>query len=140
MMRRRTAICAVVGMLAACNGGADRERGRALFAGEAPLVARIAGHAETLPSIASRCANCHAFDRTSAAASAVSFGPALSPRFLREARSRRGGPASRFDAASLCQLLRTGVDPAYILIPRSMPMYEISDRDCRALWEYMNND
>ncbi|MES1162053.1 MAG: hypothetical protein ABUL50_03210, partial [Rhizobacter sp.] len=82
----------------------------------------------------------HGFVRGSSPASSATFGPTLSSRFLLDARSRRGGPASRFDAASLCRLLRTGVDPASIIIARAMPLYELSDRDCAALWAFLSSD
>ena len=51
---------------------------------------------------------------------------------------RRNGPPSRFDEASFCRLLRTGVDPADIVVPRAMPRYAIDDTDCRALWAYLS--
>lgn len=136
---RRVAVIALLIVLAAC-GNAERERGQALFAGDLPVVARIAGHDERLPSSASRCTNCHGFVSPSTPATGATFGPSLSSRFLLEARSRRGGPASRFDAAGFCRLLRTGVDPASIIIARTMPLYEISDPDCVALWTYLSSE
>ena len=141
-MGRLSAIAMFVA-LSACGASEherERERGEAFFAGATPVVARMAGHDEVLPGSASRCANCHGFVRASSPSSAPTFGPTLSARFLRDARSRRGGPASRFDAASLCRMLRTGVDPASIIIARSMPLYEFSDRDCAALWTYLSSD
>jgi hypothetical protein len=33
--------------------------------------------------------------------------------------------------------LRTGVDPAYILITRRMPRYTIEDAQCIDLWQYL---
>lgn len=122
---------------------ADIERGRQLFVGELPLAGRVTGHSADLPANASRCANCHAAGTappslTSTAASAASFGPALNADVLTRATPRRGGPPSRYDEQALCKLLTTGVDPAYIIIPRNMPRYTVSAADCRALWSYLS--
>ncbi len=121
---------------------AEGLHGAALWSGGLPLTARIVGHAHALPVAAARCLNCHA---GAVAASAPAAGlapvdgpaPVLTARHLRESRPRRGGPPSRYDAASFCTLLRTGVDPAAVLLPRQMPRYEISDADCGALWVHL---
>ena len=34
-------------------------------------------------------------------------------------------------------MLRTGVDPAYVLITRQMPRYTLSDDQCLGLWRYL---
>jgi hypothetical protein len=34
-------------------------------------------------------------------------------------------------------LLRTGVDPAYIVISRKMPRYVLDDEQCLDLWHYL---
>ena len=127
-------------LLAACES-AEQARGRQLFTGEQPLNGRIVGHASTLPPHAGRCVNCHADSgATPAAASSAAqgFGTSLSRDSLASLRPRRGGPPSRFDESSLCRLLRTGVDPAHVVIQRSMPRYELSDADCRALWAHLS--
>jgi hypothetical protein len=121
------------------------ERGDRLFHGEAALSARIVGHTMALPATVSRCMNCHETRSTavSAAASAVAggqagrYGPALDHATLAQPQARRGGPPSRYDAPSLCTLVRTGVDPAQVMIPQTMPHYEIGDADCAALWAYL---
>lgn len=121
------------------------ERGNRLFHGEAALAARIVGHTMRLPATVSRCMNCHETRSTavSAAASAVAggqagrYGPALDHGMLAEPRARRGGPPSRYDAPALCTLLRSGVDPAQVMIPQTMPRYDIDSADCDALWGYL---
>lgn len=141
--------------LCAAAQPADAERGRRLFSGELPLVGKVAGHTTALPQQAIRCVNCHAAGTalplaastastasvravtSAASASTQSFGPALTPKLLLQDTRRRGGPASRYDEAALCKLLATGIDPAYIIIPSSMPRYELSDADCMALWAYL---
>jgi len=117
--------------------------GRRLFGGEAMLRGTITGHQNALPALASRCVNCHSASAVPATASATtnpSFAPALTRQRLTELTARRGGPPSRYDEASFCRLLRTGIDPAYVLIPRNMPRYELPDADCRALWVYLSGE
>jgi mono/diheme cytochrome c family protein len=127
---------------ASADGGASVTRGRQLFDGELALPARIAGQDFALPAQASRCVNCHGparGDAASQAAGAQRIGPALTAGTLTDAVRRRGGPPSRYDAASLCTLLRSGVDPAHVIILRTMPRYEITDADCRSLWLHLTD-
>jgi hypothetical protein len=118
---------------------ADVTRGRALFDGSAALAARVHGQDFALPAQASRCVNCHLVPAVPAfAASAPADGaPPLTAESLSTLSRRRGGPPSRYDATSLCTLLRSGVDPAHVMIQRTMPRYEISDTDCQALWLHL---
>ncbi|MCW7539110.1 hypothetical protein OOT46_14800 [Aquabacterium sp. A7-Y] len=120
---------------------ADVALGRALFNGHRPLLGRIAGHDATLPAAVSACTGCHR-PRTGlgtqlGAAAAASFGPELSRAFLLQALPRRNGPPSAYTTASLCEALRTGVDPAFVTLLPSMPRYQMSDAECRALWSYL---
>jgi hypothetical protein len=137
-MRRLVATLAAL-LCAGAASGADASRGGALFDGGAALPARVHGQDFALPSQASRCVNCHVAPAVpAAAASAVAVGaPPLTAATLTTPLRRRGGPPSRYDAASLCRLLRSGVDPAHVMIQRTMPRYEISDADCQALWLHL---
>jgi hypothetical protein len=114
---------------------ADREAsGAALWRGDWALTARLSGHEQVLPGQASRCINCHgAADRA-----APGGGPRLDAGYLTHSVARRGGPASRYDEAAFCRLLRTGIDPAAVMVPREMPRYDIDDADCAALWQFIN--
>jgi hypothetical protein len=123
----------LIGSATFAADAADAVRGRLLFEGQAELPARIAGQDFALPAQASRCINCHG----ASAAGTQRIGPILSAVTLAEPLARRGGPPSRYDAASLCKLLRSGIDPAHVLIPRTMPRYEINDVDCRSLWLHL---
>ncbi len=105
------------------------ETGEALYRGERPLEARLYRDADPLPAHASRCSNCHE--------GREAVGPALSAVTLTSLLPRRGGPASRFDEAALCRLLRDGVDPAQVLLAKTMPRYAIDDADCHALWTWL---
>ena len=118
------------------------QRGRELFTGERALSGRIVGHAADLPVPASRCVNCHAIQPPapgpdSSAPGTQAFGPVLTRSGLTQASSRRGGPASRYDEAAFCRVLRTGIDPAHVIILRAMPRYVLTDADCRALWVHL---
>ena len=98
--------------------------GSALFHGGQPLIGRIRGHDTALPPEAVRCVNCHATRRISRA-------------LLLEARQRRGGPPTRYDQPAFCKLLRTGIDPGYVLIAREMPIYDVDEAQCAGLWRYL---
>jgi mono/diheme cytochrome c family protein len=130
---------ALLGSAASAADDASAAQGRRLFLGEAPLPARIVGQDFALPVQASRCVNCHGPGAAAAppAASAPAAAPVLSASTLTDALRRRGGPPSRYDAATLCTLLRSGIDPAYVMILRTMPRYEVSDADCRSLWLHL---
>jgi hypothetical protein len=116
-------------------GSGATSAGQRMFSGEMPLQGTIFGHDRPSPAELVSCANCHMAG--SPPASGEAFGPRLDRSTLTEARSRRGGPPSHFSATSFCRLLRTGVDPAYIVITRQMPRYELSDDQCLYLWQYL---
>lgn len=107
-----------------------RSDGAELFDGRRPLVARIAGHDEALPPLASRCANCHTGPQA--------VGGELTGATLASERARRGGPPSRYDAARLCRVLREGIDPAHVVVAKEMPRYAIADGACAALWAHLS--
>jgi hypothetical protein len=127
-------------LLAGVAAGSDASRGRDLFDGRIVLPARVHGQDFALPAQASRCAGCHAVPAAvtpAASGAATSAAPPLTAATLSTPARRRGGPPSRYDATSLCTLLRSGVDPAHVMIQRTMPRYEISDTDCQALWLHL---
>jgi len=126
---------AAVGWRAAREADAA-EKGRALYAGERPLPGRILGHETDLPAEASRCSNCHG-QPGSRNEPGQTYAPPLGKAMLTTPRPRRGGPPSVYTAEALCTLLRSGVDPAHVVIPRTMPRYRPSDEDCAALWAHM---
>ena len=153
--RRVGAVALVVASLLASSAGlagaAERNAssapegaalGAAIFSGRVHVPGRIRGHAETLPVSATRCQNCHQLAPVAPGADArrlsQTFGPALTREFLTESQQRRGGPASSYDAATLCRALRTGIDPSQVLLVRTMPLYEIDDRQCEALWSFLS--
>ncbi len=117
---------------------AQRRTGEALFTGQQALSAHIDGHADALPVEASRCSNCHALGAMVAnGVNGTNYGPNLHATGLTGAVARRGGPPSRYDEAAFCQLLRKGIDPAWVQIPRAMPRYALSSEQCRDLWAFL---
>jgi hypothetical protein len=123
----------------AAETAAQRERGAALFAGSEALAGRLVGHEQPLPPLATRCGNCHGAVNAGPglASAAQPAAPALTAAELAAPRVRRGGPPSAFDAGRMCALLRSGTDPAHVIISTTMPRYQISDEQCRALWAYV---
>lgn len=139
---------AVVWACAAC-GDPGAVRGQALYEGEVALTARLVGHTLALPAQATRCINCHdaAADDAARARAAANVGwsgplartaPPLDRAQLTQRQSRRGGPPSAYDAAALCRLLRSGMDPADVLVPGVMPRYDLPDTQCVELWSYLS--
>ena len=129
-------LCLAAGVLAQVDS--------ALYWSGEGAVARLRGDTTVLPADAARCANCHEPSGQSSvqpsvqpADAAVAFGPRLDAR-LAQALPRRGGPATAYDAAALCTLLRTGLDPARVLVQRAMPVYEIDNAACAALWQALS--
>jgi hypothetical protein len=118
------------GVLAAGQGAQVVWRGAELSDGRLPLTGGLQGHDDPLPAEALRCANCHE--------GSTAVAPRLDRGLLQQAQPRRGGPPSSYDETSFCRLLREGLDPAHVLLPREMPRYRIDDRDCAALWAYLN--
>ena len=118
---------------------AEVQRGRGIYVNGAddagPIQARMAQQPDALPALAVRCINCH--DRSGAGAEFRA--QVLSRENLLAQMSRRGGPATRFDAVSMCKLLSTGIDPAWIVINQTMPRYDLTDAQCRALWAYLES-
>lgn len=111
------------------------QRGRALFHGKEALSGRIRDHDETLPPEAVRCVNCHGASANSRLSRVVP--PHLDGSLLLEFHQRRGGPPSRYDQAAFCKLLRRGVDPAYVMIAREMPVYDVDEAQCASLWNFV---
>ena len=111
-----------------------RARGEAIFSGRRPLAGRIRGHDSDLPPEVVACRQCHLRSPGDGGAAAA---PVLDRKLLLQLIQRRGAPPSIYDLPSFCKVLRTGIDPAYVLIDRIMPTYAVSDTDCAALWQFL---
>ena len=128
---RSASVLAVV-LIYAGIGEAAAGPGSKLFSGRTPLSGHLEGQSESMPASATACVGCHN--------SAKPLGPALNSLSLTGAVPRRGGPASTYDQAAFCRVLRTGIDPSFILLRKEMPRYEISDGQCTNLWRFLTND
>jgi hypothetical protein len=82
-----------------------------------------------------RCGNCH--EAVNNARLSRVAAPRIDRSLLLDLRQRRGGPPSRYNQAAFCKLLRTGIDPAYILVAREMPVYELDEAQCASLWMFL---
>jgi len=120
------------------SGQQEFLRGKELFTGEAALKGRISTHDMDLPPAVVRCANCHA--EGTGPAVARSNAPRLDRELLLSPQRRRGGPPSHYDRDAFCNVLRKGVDPAWVVINEEMPRYTIDDADCSALWRFLAED
>lgn len=145
------AVFASCSQMARANDTA-KDAGAALYSGTVPLKAHLTGDPDDLPAVASRCINCHVRPAKSSERAGVSLASAqpsaqigrpyaasLNREWLVTARQRHGGPASQYDAASFCTLIRTGEDPAHVLIPPVMPRYDATDEQCNSLWTYLRS-
>src|SRR6266568_3443144 len=70
----------------------------ALYHGTEPLIGRIRGQEDVLPSETVRCANCHS--ARSASPLSAARAPHIDGVLLLEARQRRGGPPSQYNEQS----------------------------------------
>jgi len=123
---------------AAARAPASPARGRALFTGGEPLTGRVRDHGANLPPAVVVCQGCH---RTGSAGETTPRpAPDLERGLLLQARVRRGGPPSAYNRAAFCKLLRTGIDPAYVLVAREMPIFELDDAQCESLWQFLVAD
>jgi hypothetical protein len=129
----------VVACLLAASGitaTASSHRGRSLFRGQEALKGRVRGHSSDLPPETVRCRNCHVVG-TQPQPAERALGPRLDRTLLLEPRPRRGGPPSSYAGATFCELLRTGADPAHVVIAREMPVYDVDDAQCLSLWQFL---
>jgi hypothetical protein len=110
-------------------------RGARLFNGGEAMAARLAGHSATLPAALGACMNCHGVREGSPLEARAA--PVLNCATLRVPRPRRGGPLVAYDLDRFCRTLRTGIDPNYIVLSRTMPIFEPDRAQCAALWAYL---
>jgi hypothetical protein len=108
--------------------------GCAILNGQHAVAAHLRDDNQPLPTWTTRCVNCH-----TPAEPAAAFAPPLTPSYLLDAKSRRGGPPSRYDAVAFCRTLKDGVDPVNVVLRKAMPHYQISDVECTALWRFVTN-
>lgn len=131
-MRARCAFVSALLLLTLPAGAQSLGEGH--YCGSTPVPAQLRGHNEPLPADAARCANCHEPGRFG-----LRFAPVLNAESLTQPKARRGGPPSAYGQPEFCHLLRTGIDPAQVLVRKAMPQYTLSDAECAGLWAYLVN-
>lgn len=110
-------------------------RGKQIFQGKETVNGRIDGHSRNLPPQVAKCINCHAPAKGQKIDD--QYAPLLNDRWLLQPRVRRGGPAFAYDQASFCKTIRTGTDPEYVILNRTMPRFDLSNEQCQALWAFL---
>lgn len=113
----------------------DWAKGYAIYHGHLAVSGRLDGHDFDLPAMALRCAGCH--DAASGADALALESASLDLGHLTEARSRRGGPPSAYTLESFCKVAATGLDPALVVVDRTMPRFDLSAAECHALWTFL---
>jgi hypothetical protein len=132
----RAPVVTIAMLLAAASVHANT--GEQLYVGDLPIAARLRGDAQLLPATAARCINCHE-PSPGSAASRRAYAPRLDRETLLHPLARRGGPESTYDARSFCRAVREGIDPANMLLGRSMPQYAADDEECQSLWQFLSH-
>lgn len=113
---------------------AQEATGGAVYHQAQGVIPRVNG--EILAASAARCANCHGEAGEGRQEGSLVASP-LHRAALVAARSRRGGPPSRYSRESFCESLRTGIDPAGVMLDAAMPRYTLTEGSCRALWDFV---
>ena len=108
--------------------------GEAIYQQAQGAVARVNG--EDVMASAARCVNCHGEVGEGRREGALVVAP-LHRSALSESRERRGGPPSRYSRETFCQSLRTGIDPAGVVLDAAMPRYDLSSQSCGSLWDFL---
>lgn len=110
--------------------------GEALFHGRETLTGRLRQQPDPLAAIAAACVNCHSVEGA-ATVRVQPLAPALGRERLLSMRKRSAGPPSAYDQASFCSFLRSGVNPSFVVTSDLMPVYDVSEEECRALWAFL---
>jgi hypothetical protein len=113
------------------------ERGKRIFHGFDAVPGTIQRNGTVLPAHASKCINCHSALPPPAASTGTS--QYLSAATMSRTISRRGGPASLYDLSTFCNAVRSGIDPAGVVLESKMPRYAMSDAQCADLWMFLSN-
>ena len=110
--------------------------GQDIFEGRGGVTASIG--TDRLDPRASHCSGCHGA-RGNGGGEGKTVVPGLRGAALTRSMSRRGGPASAYSRETFCASLRSGVDPAGVQFSPMMPRYEIDNRSCAMLWQFLTS-
>ena len=112
-------------------------RGEAIFLGEEPIIARLQGDSAVLPSRLSHCSGCHESSLTGRLDRSAAL--RLDRSTLLSTKKRRGAIPSAYSRDAFCRVVRTGVDPVFVMVAREMPRYEVDEVQCSSLWSYVTD-
>lgn len=110
--------------------------GQDLFEGRGGVAASVG--ADRLDPRAAQCSGCHGA-RGNGGGEGKTVVPGLRGDALTKSMPRRGGPASAYSRETFCAGLRSGVDPAGVQFSPLMPRYEIDNRSCTMLWQFLTS-
>lgn len=105
------------------------------YSGPARLRARMDGIDAPLEFASVRCSNCHGVDGAGIPRGAIPAPNIRQPNAV-ERRSSSGARWS-YDASGFCTALRKGVDGSGRILEPGMPRYDLTDSQCRMLWDYV---
>ncbi len=110
--------------------------GRDLFEGRGGVMASVGS--DRLDPRAARCSGCHG-GAGEGGGEGKTVVPSLRGTALTKLTPRRGGPASAYSQGTFCASLRSGVDAVGVQFSPLMPRYEIDNRSCAILWQFLTN-
>jgi cytochrome oxidase Cu insertion factor (SCO1/SenC/PrrC family) len=110
--------------------------GQELFEGRSGVAASVG--ADRLDPRAAQCSGCHGA-RGNGGGEGKTVVPGLRGDALTKSMPRRGGPASAYSRETFCASLRSGVDPAGVQFSPLMPRYQIDNRSCAMLWQFLTS-
>lgn len=111
---------------------------RDYYSGPARMRARLQGFDALLEPSSVRCSNCHGVDGGGIPRGVIK-GTNIRSASLGNRRSASGAPWS-YDAGSFCTAVRRGIDGSGRILEPGMPRYDITDEQCRSLWNYVTAD
>lgn len=139
----KTVICILMGLTLFVTMSAisseTEQLGKKIFEGEVPVKAKLRHSSFELPSIASKCSNCHSVGPNTEIEE-IASPPELGRNRLLTPLKRGSGPPVAYNEESFCIAITKGRTPAHTLLSREMPIFEIDEQTCKALWNYLTGE
>lgn len=139
----KTLFCIVIGLTVFVSMSAipseSEQLGKKIFEGNVPVKAKLRYSSFDLPSIASRCSNCHSVGPETIIEE-IGSPPELGRNRLLTPQKRGSGPPVAYDEESFCIAVTQGRTPAHTLLSRTMPLFEMDKQSCKALWDYLSGE
>lgn len=110
-------------------------KARDYYSGPARMRAHLDGIDALLEPSSVRCSNCHGVDAGGIPLGVIK-GTNIHSASLGNRRSASGASWS-YDGASFCTAVRKGIDGSGRILEPGMPRYDITDSQCRSLWNYV---